>query len=86
MYIIRELQAQKSLYFAKVGKNGQKLSILTTIVVNLIMGAFEFGEAATQWGTGNATICDCLQISKKSSRPRADLMTVLGGVQLFTLR
>ena len=47
MYIIRGLEAQKARYFAEITENDQKMPIFTTIVVNLIIGEFKFGEVAT---------------------------------------
>lgn len=46
MYIIREPEAQKIRYFAKIVENSQKSSIFTTIVVNEGVAECQSAEAS----------------------------------------
>ena len=40
MHIIRELEAQKTLFFAKITENDQKRLIFTTNVVNIVSDGY----------------------------------------------
>ena len=46
MYIIHELEAQKTLYFARIAENDQKRLILTTNVVGVGTVGYKFDEVA----------------------------------------
>ena len=93
MYINRELEAKKTSCFAKIAEIDQKRSNFTTNVVNLVSAGYKFDEVVI-WlrvvyfsrRTANSSIRDCLQVSKKGSRPRFDLTTVLGCEWEFAIR